>query len=46
LQRRLYEEVLVQRMNEKKLFWRMAQKLFHLLYFPYKTRLAPKLFSR
>ena len=43
LQRRLYEEVLVQRMNEKKLFWRMAQLLFQFLYFPYKTSLVPRL---
>ena len=43
LQRRLHEEVLVQRMNEKNLFWQMAQLLFQFLYFPYKTRLAPRL---
>jgi len=41
LPRRLCEEKMVQRMNEKKLFWRMAQLLFQFLYFPYKTRLAP-----
>ena len=44
LEKRLHEEALVQRMNERKLFWRMSQKLFQLLYLPYKTRLAPKLF--
>jgi glycosyltransferase involved in cell wall biosynthesis len=44
LEKRLYEEALVQRMNEKKLFWRMSQELFHLLYLPYKTRLALKLY--
>ena len=44
LEKRLHEEALVQRMNEKKLFWRMSQKLFQLLYLPYKTRLAPKLY--
>lgn len=43
LEKRLREESLVQRMNEKKLFWRMAQKMFHAIYFPYKTRLAQKL---
>ena len=40
LQRRLNEEALVQRMNEKKFFWRMSQRLFHLLYFPYKTQFS------
>jgi len=44
LEKRLHEEMLVQRMNERKIFWRMAQQLFYLLYFPYKTRLAPRLF--
>ena len=43
LEKRLHEEALAQRMNEKKLFWRMSQELFQLLYLPYKTRLAPKL---
>ena len=46
LEKRLYEEALAQRMNEKKLFWRMSQKLFQLLYLPYKTRLAPKLYKK
>jgi glycosyltransferase involved in cell wall biosynthesis len=44
LKKRLHEEALVQRMNEKRLSWRLAQRLFHLLYYPYKTRLAPRLF--
>lgn len=46
LEKRLHEEALVQRMNEKRLFWRIAQSLFQKLYFPYKTRLVPRLFSR
>jgi len=46
LEKRLHEEALTQRMNEKKLFWRMSQKLFQLLYLPYKTRLAPKLYKK
>ncbi len=46
LAKRLGEENLVQRMNEKRLFWRMAQLLFQFLYFPYKTRLAQKLFQK
>ena len=43
LYKRLREEALVQRSNEKNLFWRIAQLLFQRLYFPYKTRLAPRL---
>ena len=39
---RLREEFRVQRCNEKKPFWRMAQLLFRKLYFPYKTRFLPK----
>ncbi len=44
--KRLHEEALVRRMNENHLFWRIAQLLFQKLYFPYKTRLAPKLSSQ
>jgi len=44
LENRLREESMVQRMNEKRLSWRMLQKLFQVFYFPYKTRLSPKLF--
>ena len=40
--KRLHEEALVRKMNENNLFWRNAQLLFQKLYFPYKTRLAPK----
>lgn len=40
LEKRLEEEILVQRLNEKKRFWRIAQGLFHFLYYPYKTRIA------
>ncbi len=46
LVKRLHEEALVRRMNENNLFWRIAQLLFQKLYFPYKTRLAPKLSSQ
>lgn len=46
LTRRLAEENLVQKMNEKRVFWRMAQSMFKLLYFPYKTRLFPRIFSK
>ena len=42
LEKRLNEEALVQSLNENKRFWRIAQMLFQFLYFPYKTRLAPK----
>ena len=40
---RLLEEFLVQKTNEKSLFWRAAQLVFRSLYFPYKTRLMPTL---
>ncbi len=46
LVKRLHEEALVRRINENNLFWRIAQLLFQKLYFPYKTRLAPKLSSQ
>ncbi len=36
--KRLKEERLVQRLNEKSLFWKMAQFLFALFYMPYKIR--------
>jgi hypothetical protein len=38
LRLRLKEEHLVQRLNEKNEFWRLAQYFFRLLYIPYKTR--------
>jgi glycosyltransferase involved in cell wall biosynthesis len=40
---RLQEEALVQDMNERNPLWRAAQVLFRKLYFPYKTRLFPRL---
>jgi hypothetical protein len=40
---RLEEEVRVQDRNESNYFWRAAQSLFRILYFPYKTRFLPKL---
>ncbi len=43
--RRLREEFQVQDLNEKKLYWRMAQLLFRWFYFAYKTRLAPRLIN-
>jgi len=43
LTRRIREEAMVQRMNERTKFWRFAQVLFHSLYFPYKTRILPLL---
>lgn len=46
LVKRLHEEALVRRVNENNLFWRIAQLLFQKLYFPYKTRLAPKFSSQ
>jgi len=44
--KRLHEEALVRRINENNFFWRLAQLLFQKLYFPYKTRLAPKFSSQ
>lgn len=46
LKKRLSEEALVQKLNEKKLLWRMAQKVFQSCYVPYKTQIAPKLTLR
>ena len=43
LSTRLYEEALVQKLNEKKFFWRLAQLIFRIFYFPYKTQLLPRL---
>ena len=43
VRKRILEEFLVQKTNEKILFWRIAQFLFRSLYFPYKTRLMPTL---
>jgi len=40
---RLKEEFSIQNLNEKNPFWRGAQIMFRTLYFPYKTRLLPKL---
>ncbi len=39
---RLREERELQRRNEDKIFWRIAQTAFWTLYFPYKTRLFTK----
>ena len=39
---RLFEEFLIQDLNEKKIYWRMLQLLFRWFYFPYKIRLAPR----
>ena len=44
--KRLGEERLVQRVNEKNAFWRFTQLVFWLLYFPYKAHLLPKLHER
>lgn len=41
--RRLKEEFLVQKMNERNPLWRMGQILFKSLYRPYKIRLLPRL---
>jgi len=46
VKKRILEEFLVQKTNEKSLFWRAAQFLFRSLYFPYKTHLMPKLKKR
>lgn len=40
---RLNEEFSIQDLNEKNPFWQVAQIIFRTLYFPYKTRLLPKL---
>jgi glycosyltransferase involved in cell wall biosynthesis len=42
---RLQEEFSIQNLNEKSPFWRVSQIIFQALYFPYKTRLFPKLKS-
>ena len=43
LTRRLEEEVRVQDLNETNPFWRVARSIFRTVYFPYKTRLLPRL---
>ena len=40
--KRLKEERLVQALNEKKLFWRLFQFIFHMLYLPYKIHFFSK----
>lgn len=40
---RLQEEIRVQNLNERNPFWRLAQLIFRTVYFPYKTRLLPRL---
>jgi glycosyltransferase involved in cell wall biosynthesis len=40
---RLNEERLVQVLNEKKLFWRLLQFVFHIFYFPYKIHFLIKI---
>ena len=41
--KRLKEDRLVQILNEKKLFWRLLQFVFHMLYLPYKIRFSSKI---
>jgi len=41
--KRLKEDRLVQVLNEKKLFWRLLQFVFHMLYLPYKTHFFSKI---
>ena len=38
--KRLREEIKVQKINEKNCMWRIAQILFWMFYFPYKTQLV------
>jgi glycosyltransferase involved in cell wall biosynthesis len=40
LHKRLHEEALVYRMNERNALWRMAQMVFRIMYVPYKTLLC------
>jgi len=42
LRTRLHEEYHLQAVNEKNPFWRLAQILFWIFYFPYKTRFFSK----
>jgi len=39
--KRLKEEALVQKLNEKNSFWRFAQFFFRFFYIPYKTQFIP-----
>jgi len=41
--KRLKEERLIQILNEKKVFWRLLQFVFHMLYLPYKTHSFSKI---
>ena len=41
--KRLKEERLVHVLNENKLFWRLLQFVFHMLYLPYKTHFFSKI---
>ena len=41
--KRINEEVLVQKLNERNPFWQIAQLIFRTLYLPYKIHLFPKL---
>jgi len=41
--KRLKEDRLVQVLNEIKLFWRLLQFVFHMLYLPYKTHFFSKI---
>jgi GT2 family glycosyltransferase len=43
LAKRIREEGLVQKLNEKNYFWRLSQIIFRALYLPYKTVLFPRL---
>ena len=40
--KRLKEERLIQILNEKRLFWRLLQFVFHMLYLPYKIHFFSK----
>ena len=39
LVKRLREEIQIQKLNERNLFWKFAQSIFWILYFPHKTGL-------
>ena len=41
--KRLKEEVMVQDLYEKNPYWHLAQLLFRMLYFPYKTQVLPRI---
>ncbi len=43
LLKRLNEEYCIQKTNENNIFWKISQKVFRLLYHPYKIRILPNL---